>query len=192
MQTLRFGFYPGRCKLVVEAFEFGYTDSGQPLEGFRILAQLGIGDHRLYPVTSRLCFCSLASISLVWTTFSYYATTLINVRPTNPSNRPVYRELDERLRELNAEREYRDIRAGQGGFEKSELQHDEAYMGVLLAADGYGSASVEGVLPNGENLIVRTEDAPVTQKVTDSDEPEYILAQLFRAFEKVWDRKRES
>jgi len=117
---------------------------------------------------------------------------ITNVRPTNPSNRPVYRTLDERLRRLNATGEYRDLRASESGLNKDALAEDEAFMGVMLASDGYGKASIEGVAQNGKRLVVRTEDSPVTRRVTDSESPEDIIGQLFRAFEDIWERKRNA
>lgn len=114
-----------------------------------------------------------------------------SVRPTNPSNRPIYRKLDERLKRLEAEREQRTIIATEAGFNIDELLYDEVYMGIIQAADGYGRASVYGEKEDGTSAVIHTSDSPVIEKVADNVEPLAILAQLFQTFKRIWQRKYE-
>jgi hypothetical protein len=115
----------------------------------------------------------------------------LSIRPTNPSNRPIYRPLDERLKRLEAEKERRVIKATERGFNVDELIDDEIYMGVFMAADGYGSASVYGEKEDGTRVVIRTEDSPVIEKVADNEDPLAILAQLFQTFSRIWKRTRD-
>lgn len=113
-----------------------------------------------------------------------------DVHPTNPSNRPVYRTLDERLKRLDAIKEQRTIQASEKGFNVDELKKDESYMGVLLAVDGYGRASLHGEKSDGTKVVINTDDSPVTKQVIDSEIPLEIIDQLFDTFNKIWQRTR--
>lgn len=112
----------------------------------------------------------------------------VDVRPTNPSNREVYKELDERLHRLEVEREQRTVSARSGGFNIEELRKDEIFQSIYMATDGYGVASVTGVSESGEIVTLNTDDSPVIMKVVDNDDPVNILGQLHEIIKKLWNR----
>ena len=112
-----------------------------------------------------------------------------DVHPTNPSNRPVYQTLDERLKRLKATREKRTIYAEAEGFNREELLKDGAYKGIMLAVDGYGNASLSGEKDDGSYTTISTGESPVLKEVSDSDDPKAILVQLLDIFRKIWRRK---
>jgi hypothetical protein len=116
----------------------------------------------------------------------------LDVKPTNPSNRPVYEKLDNRLKRLEAKKEQRTLISTEQGFNLEALKDDEVYMGIVLAADGYGRASVHGEKEDGTKVVIRTSDSPVIKSVSDSEEPLAILVQLFKTFERIWKRTRNA
>lgn len=115
-----------------------------------------------------------------------------DIHPTNPSNRAVYEDLDERLKRLNASREKRFIYSKPEGFNQGELLKDDAYKGIMLAVDGYGNASLSGQKNDETKTTITTGESPVTKEVSDSDEPKSILVQLFETFRKIWQRKNRN
>lgn len=113
-----------------------------------------------------------------------------DLHPTNPSNRPFYRPLDDRLKRLNAARMQQSIHGAEGGLRPEELDDDDSLRGVLMAADGYGEASIDGEIEE-RRLVVTTGDAPVREDIEPTDEPENLARQLFLAFERLWKRMTE-
>lgn len=111
----------------------------------------------------------------------------LNLFPTNPSSRDIYRRLDDRLHDLNAKKMQQTIYAEPEGFNKGALEEDESYRGVVMAADGYGHASVHGV-KDGRKVVVYTNSAPVLREVTHFEEPNLILEQLLTTFREIWTR----
>ncbi len=112
----------------------------------------------------------------------------ISVHPSNPTNRNVWRKLDERLQNLQAKQLREVIEGGEMGLNKEALKQEDVYGGVIMAADGYGSASIVGEKDN-RPVTIKTGDSPVTEKVAvTEDSPSEILKQLVRVFKKLVDR----
>ena len=109
------------------------------------------------------------------------------VRPSNPSLREEYRSLQERLREMRAEKLAQTVVAREGGFDKDALLADESYQGIMMATDGYGRGEVHGQ-SEGRTKVIRTEDSPVVTKIVPSEEPLEILNQLLQSFKRIWER----
>ena len=122
--------------------------------------------------------------------FTKISRVEFDLHPSNPSNRPFYRPLDQRLKAINASRMQQTIFGAEGGLRPDKLKNDDALRGVLMAADGYGEASVDGEIDN-RRLVVTTGDAPVRADVEPSDEPENLGRQLLSAFERLWKRMSE-
>lgn len=112
----------------------------------------------------------------------------LDIRPTNPSNRPIYRQVDERLKLLQADREQITLTAGESGLDKQAILEDDIYKGLLMAADGYGKASVYGERDDGTCVVIRTDDSQVTKRVADDEDPVTIVAQLYETFVQIWRR----
>lgn len=116
---------------------------------------------------------------------------VIDLHPSNPSNREVWQRVDQRIKAIGANRLREIVDAiPSNGFDLRTLQNDDAYRGVLMAADGYGKAEVIGKMDNVEKII-RTEDSPTETKVTIDDDPRQTLAQLIQTFRHIWGQISE-
>lgn len=113
----------------------------------------------------------------------------IELHPTNPSNRDLYRCIDERLKKLRAESMRQIVEAKEGGLNKDALSEDEVYKGIVMAADGYGRGRVQGIL-DGASVTISTGQSPVKKDILDTDNPKEDLSQLMEAFRKIWDRMK--
>ncbi|KAA3646763.1 MAG: DUF4747 family protein [Chloroflexi bacterium] len=122
--------------------------------------------------------------------FQILSRISFNVHPTNPSNRDEYRELDERLKNLEASRIQQVIEGGENGLNLDSVLGDEAYKGVIMAADGYGQASISGEL-EGRHTTINTSDSPYTAPVIFHEEPISDLEQLMPYFQRIWERMVE-
>jgi len=121
--------------------------------------------------------------------FSKISRVSFDLHPTNPSNRPFYRQLDERLKALNAKRLQHTVTAAEGGLRSDRLKDDDAMRGLLMAADGFGQGQIEGEA-EGRRVVITTTDAPVRQEVLPSEDPQDTLNQLMASFNRTWDRMR--
>jgi hypothetical protein len=110
-----------------------------------------------------------------------------DLHPSNPSLRPIWRAVDERLKALEARRLRETVEAREDGFNKDILMNDDAFGGLIMAADGYGKGRVEGVL-DGRKVTISTEDSPVKKEVIPSDDPVDLLSQLMPTFRRIWER----
>jgi hypothetical protein len=104
-----------------------------------------------------------------------------DIHPTNPSASEIYRRLDERLKKLHAERIRTEIIAKEGGLNQEALSRDDASRAIAMAKDGYGKASVKGIVDN-RNVTLTTGESPITKKVLMSGSPIDVLNQLFPIF----------
>ncbi|MAT96870.1 MAG: hypothetical protein CL608_06980 [Anaerolineaceae bacterium] len=106
---------------------------------------------------------------------------IYNIRPSNPSSSPFWEPYDEDMKRLGIEKETR-ISESQKGIDPNELENDRRYMGIQMAADGYGKASIYGEKEDGSHVVISTEKMPITYTVIDHDEPVKILEQLHNKF----------
>lgn len=113
----------------------------------------------------------------------------VEVHPTNPHNRELYQNIDNRLKVLEADSYKQEISGGANGLNKQKIVEDDSYKGLIMASDGYGKGFVEGIV-NGEKMVVNTYDSPEICEVNDVDSLEGFLRQLFKRFEKIWNRKQ--
>ena len=121
-------------------------------------------------------------------TFKSVKRISIDLHPTNPSNREIYRRLDERLHRLKANRLKQTIEANKGGFDRSALKEDDTYRGLFMAIDGYGKGSIQGETQDGRSVTINTDDSPVTKAVAPSEAPSEVLSQLMPTFRRIWGR----
>jgi hypothetical protein len=88
----------------------------------------------------------------------------VTIHPTNPDYREVYRDIDEHLKALRAAKMTQTIVARDAG-EKAGAGLDvagdrDSRAKITMAADGYGEASVTGVM-DGRKRTVSTRQTPV-------------------------------
>ncbi len=107
--------------------------------------------------------------------------------PTNPNNRDVYKSIDERLKRLGASKVKQTIES-EAGFKKDALLDDDSYYGVIMAVDGYGSGSVEGVKDN-RRIIVTTGQSPLQKRIIANEKEVDRLKELLSQFIEILRRK---
>lgn len=115
---------------------------------------------------------------------------VFDIHPTNPSNRDVYKRVDERLKKLKIEKLKQIIDAREDGLNKDALFEDDIYRSLIMATDGYGSGSIHGVV-EGRTMVITTEDSPVRKKIVESPSPNEMLESLLPAFRQIWERMNE-
>jgi hypothetical protein len=115
----------------------------------------------------------------------------VYLHPSNPSNREVWKNLDQRLRKLEATsyREQYEAERGSDGlkiFEDSEINSK-----IAMAEDGYGSVYIVGET-DGQRKAISTRDAPVIGLAPhDGETPEVILESLADTLRKIFRRFAE-
>jgi hypothetical protein len=119
--------------------------------------------------------------------FSRIDRISFEIRPTNPSNRDIYRHIDRRLKALNAAKIKETIISEQGGINQRELKDDDAFRSLLMASDGYGFGEVEGEI-EGHKATIATEDTPVQEEIIATDDPGGLLDQLRASFRRIMSR----
>ncbi len=113
-----------------------------------------------------------------------------DIHPTNPSNREVYKRVDERLKQLRAEKLRQVVEAGEGGLNKKALLEDDIYKSLIMAGDGYGSGSIHG-FAEGRKMVITTGDSPVRKEIVESQSTSEMLENLLPAFKLIWERMKE-
>jgi hypothetical protein len=122
--------------------------------------------------------------------FETIRKVVFDIHPTNPSNRDVYKRIDERLKMLKAEKLKQTIEASDGGLNKKALLDDDIYRSLIMAADGYGNGSIHGVA-EGRTMVITTEDSPVRKEIVESLSPLEMLESLLPTFKRIWERMNE-
>jgi hypothetical protein len=112
----------------------------------------------------------------------------VYLHPSNPSNREVWKGVDERLRALEVA-SYREEYNAQPGTDGLAIAQDpEVNSKIAMAEDGYGSVQIIG-LSDGEKRTVTTRDAPVVALAPYDDEPpEVVLERLADTVRKILER----
>jgi len=121
--------------------------------------------------------------------FQVIQRIVVEVHPTNPSNRKTYQRIDERLKRLRAQKMKQSVEGGESGLNKDALEGDDIYAGLVMAADGYGKGRVQGVL-DGAKVTISTGQSPVKKEVLFSESPEEVLYQLLPVFKRIWERMK--
>lgn len=113
-----------------------------------------------------------------------------DIHPTNPSNRDVYKRVDERLKRLKADKLKQIVESDkEDGLDKSALLEDETYRSLVMATDGYGNGSIHGVT-EGRKVVITTGDSPVRKEIVEN-ELEEMLEDLLPTFKRIWNRIKE-
>jgi len=113
-----------------------------------------------------------------------------DIHPTNPSNRDVYKRIDERLKRLKAQKLKQVVDAGEAGLNRDALLDDDIYRSLVMATDGYGNGSLHGV-SEGRKVVITTGDSPVRKEIVESPSASEMLESLMPAFKQIWNRIRE-
>lgn len=119
--------------------------------------------------------------------FRVITKVVIDLHPSNPSNREVYRRIDQRLKKLKAKRLIETLIAREEGFDVVVFMDDDSYRGLLMAADGYGRGLIQGEI-EGREVAISTEDSPIRKEVIPSEVPYEVLLQLLPIFRQIWER----
>lgn len=114
----------------------------------------------------------------------------IELHPSNPHNRDLWERIDNEIKELGAVEYQQKLVGGPTGLNKAKVEQDEIYLGIIMASDGYGHASIDGVLEDGRRVTVTTADNPTETKTTIDGNHEHLIGQLIRTFQLVWKRTR--
>jgi hypothetical protein len=123
-------------------------------------------------------------------TFDLIKKVSFDIHPTNPSNRDVYKRVDERLKRLQAEKLKQVVEANNRGLNREALLEDDIYRSLIMATDGYGNGAVYGV-SEGRTMVITTGDSPVRKEILESPTPSEMLESLLPAFKQIWNRIRE-
>jgi hypothetical protein len=115
----------------------------------------------------------------------------VYLHPSNPTNREVWRGIDERLRAIEAS-SYREEYEAEPSTEGLKILKDkEINSKIAMAEDGYGTVYVTGEV-EGERRTVSTRDAPlVALAPTDDQSPEVVLERLAIAVKRIIERFTE-
>ena len=114
-----------------------------------------------------------------------------DIHPTNPSNREVYKRVDERLKRLKAEKLKQTIENNtKEGLDKGALLEDETYRSLVMATDGYGSGSIHGFV-EGRKVVITTGDSPIRKEIVESASLAEMLEDLLPTFKQIWNRMKE-
>lgn len=122
--------------------------------------------------------------------FSRIYRISVDLHPSNPSNRDLWRHIDQRLKDLNAAKIKETIISEEGGINQEKLQDDDVMNELIMASDGYGFGAVEGEI-EGRKVTITTADSPVQQEVIATDDPEDLLDQLRSAFRRIMRRNNQ-
>ena len=113
----------------------------------------------------------------------------VDLHPSNPGSRHIWRSLDERMQAVGVGRYREDYSAPEGsrkGLVVDEIVEQRLYM----AEDGYGRATVEGT-QDGHRRRVSTDDNPATAEASGDDAAaESVLDQLWSSFSDLFERFR--
>lgn len=108
---------------------------------------------------------------------------VINLHPSNPSNRDRWKKTDEKLQAMNVEN-YSETYSGKNGIIIDE--NGDAYGNIIMAGDGYGEARINGI-KGGKQVLVSTKKIPI-RVVAPSEGIEIIVNKLSPVFNKIFER----
>jgi len=115
----------------------------------------------------------------------------VHLHPSNPSNREVWKRVDQRLRRLEVASYKEDYEAEPGSSGLAISEDSEINSKIAMAEDGYGSVYVVGEA-GGERKTVSTRDAPIISLAPYDDQPpEVVLERLAGTLRKILERFTE-
>ena len=93
----------------------------------------------------------------------------ITLMPSNPNNRDVWKEVDDKLNDMNVKRYKEEYEAK----DNTSLEVDEKTKSkIIMAQDGYGKAKGEGTDPEGNQVTISTnKKESITKKSIQKDLP---------------------
>lgn len=123
--------------------------------------------------------------------FESIAKVSIYLHPSNPSSRHVWKNTDERLKDLEVE-SYTEIYKLKESRSNLDIREDQEINSKLyMASDGYGKAKIKGKR-NGEYETITTGDNPIEAEVENlvenTEPPQTILRQILPTFRSLFNR----
>ncbi|GJQ61066.1 MAG: hypothetical protein SCALA702_01190 [Melioribacteraceae bacterium] len=113
----------------------------------------------------------------------------ISLHPSNPSNREIWKHLDNRFKQLSVST-YKEIytaKPNSNGLIDVE-QDNEIHSKIHMSLDGYGETIGTGQI-NSKRKRVSTDDVPIIMMApNDSVPPKIVLEYLMETFKKIFDR----
>lgn len=120
--------------------------------------------------------------------FSSIKQVEISLHPSNPSNRDLWKRVDERLIKLRATKYIEQYETDRPDGSLNIQQDDEIKSKVTMAVDGYGKAAISGVMA-GRNRTITTEDNPITEEARSDDlDAQSVLTDLKEMFQRIMNR----
>ena len=117
----------------------------------------------------------------------------IQLSPSNPTNRNIWKKHDERLRKLKVrvyKEEYRTD--SETGNIKDATSDKEIEAKIVMTTDGYGETTAEGFDADGKKKTVSTRTNQLTAQIKKSDDESEVLEQVDGVFKKIWARFQEN
>jgi len=110
------------------------------------------------------------------------------LHPSNPSNRQVWKGVDERLRRLEVASYREEYEAEPNSNGLAIAEDEEITSKIAMAEDGYGTAYIVGEV-NGKKRTVSTQNAPVIGMAPFDEQPaDVVLERLTEVIRKILDR----
>lgn len=120
--------------------------------------------------------------------FSRIDRVTVQLHPSNPSNRDLWRRQDQRLKELGATG-YSEVYEGRGAEPGLKVKDDgDINQKIAMAEDGYGKVEVAGQ-QNGKFKKISTGRSPINVLApADLDSPDGVLPYLQETFKEIMKR----
>ncbi|MCH2534363.1 MAG: hypothetical protein MK008_07985 [Bdellovibrionales bacterium] len=114
----------------------------------------------------------------------------VNLHPSNPNHRDIWKDVDKRLQKLRAKK-YKEEIGADWDSEGLDIANDgDVKSKIYMAADGYGKATVKGEM-EGELRTISTGKNPIVQEIADSvSKEDCLLHRLSLMFGKIFERMK--
>lgn len=111
----------------------------------------------------------------------------IQLHPSNPTNRDIWKKVDEELQNSQVETYSTSYKSEKGIIVSSE---SKIFSEISMAADGYGKARIEGE-QCGQKKVASTDEIPVRFDVSqDEDKNKILSGSIIKKFKEIWDRMK--
>jgi hypothetical protein len=123
--------------------------------------------------------------------FQRVSRVRVFLHPSNPSNRDIWKRVDQRLRSLEVASYREEYEADPKSRGLGLTEDREIASKIAMAEDGYGTVQIVGDA-DGEKRTVSTRDAPVIASAPQDDQPpEVVLERLSLTVKRILDRFTE-